>query len=473
VTPQGNKRRRPAIPGISVYPRGKTFAYNVELPADSVTGERRREYAGGFATEEEAWSEAVKVKNSQEEGRLARSSRRTVAQFLTEWLETVQQELKGTTYTNYRDYSTAYVIPLMGRRRLQEVDVPTLNAFYRRLLDSGRLKPDNNSVMYAFWQEQKAKGQEPTPAQISRTCKTSIHAARAAVLRYRRGRIPVRKPAGLAPKTVKNVHRMLHRALSDAVAWRYTAYNPAVHASLPRTGRGKKNRPEPWTVPQLIAWLEVARNDRDAGMWMLAATTGMRRSELAGTRRDLLDLDAGTLVIEPTRVVVAGRAEESDGKTDSSQRTISLDVFTVAALRRQLAMLDEEAAAFGQAPAAQGHLFCHPDGRPLHPDTITRRFNRLVDQVGVPRIRLHDVRHTYATACLDAGINPKLISDRIGHSSTAFTLTTYTHRSTGQDRAVAEDFARLLFADATPAPGSQPSPDPGSDEPREGTAPQP
>jgi integrase len=127
----------------------------------------------------------------------------------------------------------------------------------------------------------------------------------------------------------------------------------------------------------------------------------------------------------------------------------SLDPFTVSALQRHLAMLDRERRAFGPRYAGSGPLFCKPDGRALHPDTITRRFNRLVDAAGVRRIRLHDVRHTYATASLDAGINSKQISDRIGYANVAFTLTTYTHRSTGEDRPAADAFARLFF------PGSQ------------------
>lgn len=110
----------------------------------------------------------------------------------------------------------------------------------------------------------------------------SIYAARSAVLRYRRGRVPIPKSAGLAPKTVKNVHRMLHRALSDAVAWRYIEFNPAAHASLPRESRkGKRRRGTTWTPEQLNAWLKVATRDRDAALWVLVATTGMRRSQLA------------------------------------------------------------------------------------------------------------------------------------------------------------------------------------------------
>jgi integrase len=130
-----------------------------------------------------------------------------------------------------------------------------------------------------------------------------------------------------------------------------------------------------------------------------------------------------------------------------STSTPSLDPPTVAYLRRRLAMLDEERRAFGQSYHDQGKLFSHPDGKPIHPDTITRRFNRLVDRAGLPRIRLHDVRHTYATLSLDAGVEPKVVSDRIGHANMAYTLTIYTHRSTGRDRLAAEKIAGLIFGE--------------------------
>lgn len=254
------------------------------------------------------------------------------------------------------------------------------------------------------------------------------------------------KLPGLAPKTVKNVHRMIHLALSAAVAWRYLEYNPAEHAALPREGRnGIRKRGTTWTPDELAAWLAVAVNDRDAGIWVLAATTGMRRSELPGAERELLDLDRATLEIADTRVVVDGKADESDGKTESGRRTISLDPLTVAYLRRHLAMLDDEREAFGESYRRSGLLVCHPDGRPMHPDTITDRFNKLVDRAGVKRIRLHDVRHTYATTSLGAGIDPKIVADQIGHANMAYTLAIYTNKSTGRDRAAAETVAGVLL----------------------------
>jgi integrase len=107
--------------------------------------------------------------------------------------------------------------------------------------------------------------------------------------------------------------------------------------------------PKPWTVDELTAWLRLALSDRFAAMWLLAATTGMRRSELAGADRELLDLDSATLGIEDTRVVVAGQTIDSDGKSNSGVRVISLDAFTIQLLRQHLAVLDDERAAFGLA----------------------------------------------------------------------------------------------------------------------------
>jgi len=136
-------------------------------------------------------------------------------------------------------------------------------------------------------------------------------------------------------------------------------------------------------------------------MWVLAATTGMRRSELAGVERKMVDLDSGTLTIEDTRVVVRGQAEASDGKSESSQRDISID------------------------------LLVGPEGRPL------------------PRIRRHDVRHTYATMAQDAGHNIKTLSERIGHADVTVTGKIYTHKSRGTDRAMADAMGELIERQAT------------------------
>jgi integrase len=439
------KKRNP-VSGVVVYKRGNKWAYRVELGRDPLTNARQWEYQSGFATEDEAWTAGVKAKSDHKHGRHVAPNKRTVADFLTEWMAAIQDSIKPSTHMNYSDYQEAYVLPAIGKKPLQEVDVPLLNALYRHLLTAGRCKPDSNALIYEYWESCTRIGRDPKPKEIVVHCGVSIYAAQRAVARYRAGRLPVAKSPGLAPKTVKNVHRMLHRALADAVAWRYLEYNPAEHASLPRESRkGIRRRGMTWTPEELAAWLAVAVDDRDAGIWVLTATTGMRRSELAGAERELLDLEAATLELGDTRVVVGGKAEESDGKTESGRRVISLDALTVAYLRRHLAMLDSERKAFGDSYHDSGKLVCHPDGRAVHPDTITTRFNRLVDRAGVKRIRLHDVRHTYATVSLDSGVDPKIVADRIGHANMAYTLQIYTHRSTGKDRNAAETVAGVIL----------------------------
>ncbi|MFI6325116.1 tyrosine-type recombinase/integrase [Nonomuraea sp. NPDC050556] len=434
------------VAGVVVYQRGKKWSYRLELDRDVLSGERQFEYGHGYATREEAWTAAVKAKDDHGRGQRVLPSKRTVAQFFTEWLTSNEHSVKPSTYVNYCDYTNAYVVPIIGKRKLQDVSVPMLNTLYQHLLAKGRVKRDTNTAMYEYWSTRRKAGAEPKPMEISRHCKVSIYAARSAVLRYRRGRVPQEPNPGLAPKTVKNVHRMLHRALGDAVAWRYIEFNPAAHARLPRESRsGKRRRGKTWTPEQLVAWLKVAITDRDAGVWVLIATTGMRRSEAAGAERELLDLVAATLKLGDTRIVVGGDAVASDGKSESGRRTLSLDAFTVAFLTKHVEMLDAEREAFGKDYCDAGLLVCHPDGRPVHPDTITRRFNRLVDRAGVPRIRLHDVRHTYATVSLDAGVDPKILADRIGHASMSYTFDIYTHPTVGTDRESAEKIARLIF----------------------------
>ncbi|MBV9140038.1 MAG: tyrosine-type recombinase/integrase [Pseudonocardiales bacterium] len=446
MTPTPNRRR---MPGITVYQRGTKWAYTIYGEPDILTGKRERFNKGGFASEEEAWAGALKKHAEMDGGRRVKPAARTVEQFFTEWLASVKYALKPSAYTNYSTNVAAYILPSIGGRRLQDITVPVLNAFYVHLLEAGRLKRDTNSTMYEYWKthHHRHNGRGPTPMELSTACGTSYQSAKEAVTRYRRGRIPTDYHAGLSPKSVRNIHRLIHRAFSDAVAWDYVVFNPAEHASLPRERHRRRATPQPWSLEELSQWLRLAQTDRFAGMWVLAATTGMRRSELLGVRREGLDLTARTLTVDDTLISVAGRAEESDGKTQAGRRTVSLDAFTVAALRRHLEMLDDEQKAFGTAYPEDGWLFVWEDGRRPHPDTVTDRFNRLVDAAGARRIRLHDVRHTYSTLSLNSGVEPKILSDRVGHANPTVTFQIYSHHSTGHDRAAAELIGRMI-ADA-------------------------
>jgi integrase len=200
--------------------------------------------------------------------------------------------------------------------------------------------------------------------------------------------------------------------------------------------------------------LERARDDRFFALWVLEATSGMRRSELAAARVDDLDFETGTLTLERTRVVVDGQVVESDGKTENAQRIVVLDPLTLSLIRSHVEMLSREQAQFGAGYDDSGVLFCWEDGRPVHPDTITSRFRKIVESAGLPKINLHDVRHSYASAGRDAKIDWKALSERIGHSDVAFTMRQYVQTDLEVHRQVATALAELILGGVVPGSGS-------------------
>ena len=222
--------------------------------------------------------------------------------------------------------------------------------------------------------------------------------------------------------------------------WDLLPRNYAEDAEPPRAPRP---RITVWTPEELGAFIRHVRGDRFFALWLLVATTGLRRGELAGLARSDIDLKAGRVHPSTPRVVVAGRTVESEAKTRSGVRSLALDPDTNQALDDYLVAWDEERYLLGQPRQL---LFVWPNGNPLHPGATTALFHKHCEAAGLPRIRRHDVRHSYATAALKAGISPKVISERLGHSSAAFTLHTYTHVIPGMDEMAADTGATLIRA---------------------------
>jgi integrase len=421
-----------------VYRRGRAWSYMFDIDPDPLSGKRQQANGSGFPTEKAAWQACRKAMREYEEGRRVQPSKRSVEDALNEWLTRIRHSVKPSMWQNWRNYADYYVIPLIGKRKAQDIDGAILDALYARLLVDGRRKADKNSLMYQYWQANP----DAKTADLVRHCGVTIYAARAALPRFRRGRIPETQGPGLAPKTVVNVHRIMHRAWEDFEAWKWVHRNVAKDAHPPSVPRQRRTV---WSVAQLRAFLEYARRDRFYALWVLEATSGMRRCELAGALRDALDLEAGTLAVQLTRVVIDGRVVQSDGKTDSGWRVIALDPFTLAALAHQIEQLDAERAEHGPDYQDHGLLFCWENGRPPHPDTITRRFKRLSERAGLPLIDLHDVRHSYATAGRDAKIDWKALSVRLGHADVAFTMKQYVQADLEADRQVAQTLAELIL----------------------------
>ena len=208
-----------------------------------------------------------------------------------------------------------------------------------------------------------------------------------------------------------------------------------------------------WTEAELLRFLEHTRGDRLHPAWLLVATTGIRRSELAGLRWIDTDLDVGRIAVRQRLASVNGIPQFSEPKSGRSGRVIDLDRRTVEALRELRRLHDEERRLFGEIYQTEfGLVLCRDeDGRYVHPDYISTLFQKAVEEAGVPRIRFHDLRHTHATLMLKHGVNPKIVSERLGHHSVAFTLDTYAHVTPGMQSAAAQLVADAVFGAAPTA----------------------
>ena len=218
----------------------------------------------------------------------------------------------------------------------------------------------------------------------------------------------------------------------------------ALH-SMPERGSGPALEMRTWSAEDVETFIDHVANDRLYAMWVFLLTTGVRRGEVAGLRWEDVDLIAGRVQIRQTRVAVGYDVDVGQPKTARSKRSLALDPATVEVLRAHRTAQLEERLFCGPAWQECGLVFVAPDGAPLHPDRITKLFDRAVLESGLRRIRLHDVRHTHATLALAAGVHPKVVSDRLGHSSTTVTLDVYSHVTPRLQEEAATTIASLFM----------------------------
>lgn len=206
---------------------------------------------------------------------------------------------------------------------------------------------------------------------------------------------------------------------------------------------------ETWTRDELVTFLDAAKTVRLAALFVLGAFTGMRRGELVGLRWRDLDLDAGTVTVLRQRVKDdQGVSEVEYGKSDRSRRTVDLDPSTVQALRDHRGRYLDHRAWLGLGkPRLDDLVFVGEDGQPLHPDTVSQTFDRLVKSIDVRRVILHALRHSHATLMLAGGVALHVVSRRLGHASEAFTATTYAHVLPQQGAQAAATFAAAIHRD--------------------------
>jgi integrase len=232
----------------------------------------------------------------------------------------------------------------------------------------------------------------------------------------------VKTPTGLSPRTIRYAHSVIRKALADAVKWNRLALNVADAADAPRRSATVK-APKTWTAAEVRRFLEHVESDRLVAAWCLAASTGLRRGESSALPGMRWTWDGGRLHVRQTLVVADYVPRLAQPKTERSRREVALDAHTVVVLRDHRKRQVEERLPAGEAWENEAELVVRDAlGRPIHPQAFSEAFERHVAAAGLRRIPLHGLRHTHATVALQAGVHPKVVSDRLGHSSAAFTL---------------------------------------------------
>src|SRR5215216_1793952 len=380
----------------SVVKRGDGYSVVVELERDPITGKRRQKWHSGFRTRRDAERGLTEILTKRDAGAYVEPTKQTLTDFVTDWLAAIEPTIRPSTHHSYARNLRLHVLPHLGSVQLRRIDAGMLNALYAALLADGKLTTANGGG------------------------------------------------GGLSPRSVRYVHTIIHRAFRDAVRWGRIARNPADAADPPRASAMARPTMTTWTADQLRAFLDYTAEHRLHAAYVLLATTGMRRGEALGLRWSDVDLTTGRASITQTVIMVHHDVQVGAPKTARGRRTVALDPGTVTALREHRQRQRAERLLMGAGFTDHGLVFCRPDGGPLHPERFSRTFSRESAHAGLPAIRLHDLRHTWATLALSAGEHPKIVQERLGHANVSITLDVYSHVSEGLHSDAASRVASLV-----------------------------
>ena len=239
-----------------------------------------------------------------------------------------------------------------------------------------------------------------------------------------------KQPKGLSTKTVRNIHQIISSALKLAIEQRLIARNPADGCALPKAERKEMKT---LTSDQLGAFFQEARDSGVYELYYLDLATGLRRGELLGLKWADVDLDRGVLKIQRAISRQNGKVVEAPLKTKNAYRTLPLSADAISVLMQQR-----------RKTGNSEWVFPSPTGGPMSPDSVLHMLHRVLKRAGLPKVRFHDLRHTFATLALQNGVDVKTVSGVLGHFSAGFTLDTYAHVTTSAKREAAKTMGNLL-----------------------------
>lgn len=385
------KRKRHAANGEgSIRHRAKDGLWEARITVDGV----RRSHYAKTRTEASRW--LVEQRRNRDHGLpVALNERTTLAVYLQDWLERIEPGLRPSTHRRYGELAS-HLTHYLGAVPLAKL----------------------------------------TPAQIGR-CYAALQTEQ-----------------HLSPTTAHHAHAVLRKALGDATREGVLSRNAAqlvVGVPTPQDYEATI-----WTLEQTRTFLNAVRTDRLGALYLVAACSGMRNGELRALRWRDVDLDKAHLSVRQGFQRGKRHQPEVAGapKTKKSRRRVELPLLAVAALRAHHARQAQERLRLGEVWADKsGLIFTTAAGTPLDGVNLLKQFHRLLDRLSLPQVRLHDLRHLQATILLAAGVNTKVVSERLGHASTQITENLYAHVMPTLQREVADVLDRLFGYTGTDGEG--------------------
>ncbi len=308
----------------------------------------------------------------------------TVGAWMEVWFENVAKiKVRASSHQTYRGYIDHHIAPNIGDLPLEKLTTMDLQKFYRKLLTKGRVE------------RKEAEKQ----------------------------------PKGLSAKTVRNINQVISSAIDFAVAQKIIPENPCKAVALP-----KVEHKEMQTIPaeQLQAFLQEAKATGVYEMYYIELATGLRRGELLGLKWTDIDWKNGIIKVRRQVARVDGQIVEAPLKTKNSYRAVTISQQAIEVLKQQKEKTNDQ------------YVFPSPNGGPISPDSVNNMLKRVLERAGIPKVRFHDLRHTFATIALQNGVDIKTVSGMLGHFSAGFTLDTYAHVTTAAQKEAADTMGNVL-----------------------------
>ncbi len=319
-----------------------------------------------FNTEKEASDALNEMLYELRQGTLITEKNQTVKQHFERWLEIHKTRIRWSTYLGYRRVINKHILPTLGALSLQRLSARDLDALYARKLEEG-----------------------------------------------------------LSPIRIRSIHIVIRMALKQAIRWRLISRNVSDDVSPPRDTQPHER--QTLTPEQARKLLAAAKGHRLEAILTLALATGMRRGELLALRWKEIDFERKSLYVRRSVNRLPGGHCETEPKTASSKRHITLPQFVIEALQQHRIRQKEARLKAGPTWEENDLVFCNIYGRFLNSQSLFVLFSSLLEKAELPHMRFHDLRHSAATILLAMGVSAKVVQELLGHSNITMTLNVYGH----------------------------------------------